>query len=49
MKKLKCWLRSVLLIVMGLSWIPVVWADLSDGLVAIRLMEMLRMRMGIME
>jgi len=34
MIKLKCWLRSVLLIVMGLFWIPVVWADLNDGLVA---------------
>jgi hypothetical protein len=34
MKNKKCCLRSVLLIVMGLSWIPVVWADLNDGLVA---------------
>jgi len=34
MIKLNCWLRRVLLIVMGLSWIPVVWADLNDGLVA---------------
>jgi len=34
MIKLKCWLRNVLLIAIGLFWIPVVWADLNDGLVA---------------
>ncbi|WP_069469927.1 LamG domain-containing protein [Candidatus Marithrix sp. Canyon 246] len=34
MKRLKCCLRAVLLIAIGFSLIPVVWADLSDGLVA---------------
>jgi hypothetical protein len=34
MKTLKCCLRTVLLIAIGLFWIPVVWADLNDGLVA---------------
>jgi hypothetical protein len=34
MKNKKCCLRSVFLIAIGLSWNPVVWADLNDGLVA---------------
>jgi len=34
MVKLRCWLRTVLLIAIGLSWFPGAWADLSDGLVA---------------
>jgi hypothetical protein len=34
MKTLKCYLRIVLLIAIGLSWNPVVWADLNDELVA---------------
>lgn len=34
MNKLKCCLRTVLLIAIGLFWNPVVWADLNDGLVA---------------
>ncbi|MEN8219705.1 MAG: LamG domain-containing protein [Pseudomonadota bacterium] len=37
MTKLRCWLRTVFLMaimIMGLSWVPVAWADLSDGLVA---------------
>jgi len=31
MTKLRCHLRTVLLIAIGLSWFPVVWADLNDG------------------
>jgi hypothetical protein len=34
MKTLKCCLRTVVLIAIGLFCIPVVWADLNDGLVA---------------
>jgi hypothetical protein len=36
MTKLKCWLRTVLLmsLIMGLFWFPVAKADLNDGLVA---------------
>ncbi|TGO02758.1 hypothetical protein PN36_19635 [Candidatus Thiomargarita nelsonii] len=34
MVKLRCWLRSVLLIAIGLSWFSGAMADLSDGLVA---------------
>jgi len=31
---LRCWLRRVLLIAIGLSWFSGAMADLSDGLVA---------------
>jgi len=34
MAKLRCGLRTVLLMAMGLSWFPVAWADLNDGLIA---------------
>jgi hypothetical protein len=36
MKRLRCGLRTVLLmaLIAGLSWFPVAWADLDDGLVA---------------
>jgi len=36
MAKLRCGLRTLLsmALIMGLSWFPVVWADLDDGLVA---------------
>jgi len=34
MTKLRCYLRTVLLIAIGLFWFPVAWANLSDGLVA---------------
>ncbi len=35
MAKLRCGLRTLLsmALIMGLSWFPVVWADLDDGLV----------------
>ncbi|KHD08271.1 hypothetical protein PN36_17380 [Candidatus Thiomargarita nelsonii] len=36
MTKLRCWLRTVLLMALtiGLSWFSTAWADLNDGLVA---------------
>jgi len=34
MTKLRCRLRTVLLIAIGLSWFSIAWADLNDGLVA---------------
>ena len=36
MERLRCGLRTMLLmtLIMGLSWFPVAWADLNDGLVA---------------
>jgi len=32
MTKLRCRLRTVLLIAIGLFWFPVAWAYLNDGL-----------------
>jgi len=45
MVKLRCYLRTILLIAIGLSWFSGAMADLNEGLVAyfIRLMGMHKM------